>query len=82
MLADFIVVIISLYVKQTILLYALNLYRVVCQLSLNKSGKKQQARGRKIYIIFSDGVFSVYRFNTYKKYKMKDSGKKQDTYSL
>ena len=33
-----------MYVKQIIMLYTLNLYSVVCQLYLNKTGRKQQER--------------------------------------
>ena len=42
----------TIYIVQTVMLYALNLYNDVCQLFLNKNGGKQVKKKRKkVYFV-------------------------------
>lgn len=56
MLAEPILVIISQYINQTIMLSSLNLSSNVCQLSFNKDGKKKTSQLFLSYIIEAKGI--------------------------
>ena len=43
---------VTIYVNQAIMLYALILYSDVCQLFLNKTGKKPKEKGKQVHASF------------------------------